>query len=92
MYINIVPTYSNEDGYWGVGVRYWSYVETNMFNYSLKEVGGVDVYKKAWFRNEGLMSTYLMFSDWLCEFGEGGNGTKFDANHNVRVEQNNRKQ
>lgn len=85
LYINIAPTYSNEDGYWGVGLRYWSYVETNLFLYSLREVGGVDIYKKAWYQNEGLMSTYLMFSDWLCEFGEGGNGTKFDGNHNAAM-------
>lgn len=86
LYVNIAPIYSNEDGNWGVGVRYWSYVyHENIFPYTLKELTGIDLYDKAWFKNGELMSLYLMSSSWVCEFGEGGNGSKVDGNHYVAL-------
>ena len=82
LYLNIAPVYSNEDGNWGVGVRYWCYIyHENLFPYTLKELTGINLYDKAWYKNGELIPIYLMSSSWVCEFAEGGNGSKVDGNH-----------
>lgn len=86
LYINIAPVYSNEDGSWGVGVRYWCYVyHENIFPYTLNELTGINLYDKAWFENGYFIPLYLMSSSWVCEFSEGGNGSKVDGNHYIAL-------
>lgn len=87
LYINLAPIHSNEDGNWGVGVRYWSYVTDNIFCYTLKELTDINIYDKAWYKNEHLMILYLLSSSWVCEFGEGGNGSMVDGNHDAAIRQ-----
>jgi len=86
-YLNIAPTYSNEDGNWRLGVNYWSFVSDNIVFYTLKELTGINIYDKAWYQNQANMILYLIHTAYNCEFCDGGNGEVYDGNHDSAIRQ-----
>lgn len=86
-YLNLAPTYSNEDGNWRLGVNYWSFVSDNIFFYTLNELTGINIYDKAWYKNNRLMILYLIHVAYNCEFCDGGNGEIYDGNHDSAIRQ-----
>lgn len=60
-FINLLPPWGGEDGSWSQGTGYWQWSSGS--NKELMDVllssGAIDLYKKAFSRNEGLYPIYM---------------------------------
>ncbi len=60
-YLSTFPTWGSDDGGWAQGLSYWSaYMgwHTNFLD-ALRSATGIDLYKKAFFRNNGYFAVYF---------------------------------
>ena len=82
VYPPLLPPWGDEEGGWSQGTAYWKWSTTFAFWYfdALKSATGLDLYQKAWSRNNGWYKLYTHppFND-RHHFGDGNHGPPGDS-------------
>ena len=72
LYANLLPPWSNEDGSWAQGTDYYQYSSNSNFEFMnvLKSAKMVNLFDKAWARNQGNYDLYMHPHGSLGAFGD----------------------